>query len=437
MSHYKPYPVYKDSGVEWIGEVPEHWKIRPVKHLYQVRLGKMIQPQPKSEEDVLVPYHRAQTVQWERIEHSQVEKMWIHPSEIDSYSLENGDLLICEGGDVCRASVFNLDKHETVIFQNSLHRVRPINDNEPEWLLRLMQHVRSSGWIDVLCNKNTIVHFTSDKLRSLETPHPPPSEQAEILSTLRRETARIDALIAKKTEFIELLAKKRQALITHAVTKGLDPNVKMKDSGVEWIGEVPEHWGVRRIKFAISSCRNGVWGDDPTGNGDVPCVRVADFNRDTLRVNSEIPTLRKISENDRDSRRLRRGNLLLEKSGGGERQPVGQVVLYDRDDDAVCSNFIAKIELSSCEDSAFWCYQFAAAYACGLNLRSVKQTSGIQNLDQEQYFDEIASHPPHAEQVAIAAFLDRETARIDLLKKRRSALITAAVTGQIDLRESA
>jgi len=225
------------------------------------------------------------------------------------------------------------------------------------------------------------------------------------------------------------------------------PYPAYKDSGVEWIGKVPEHWGVRRIKFAISSCRNGVWGDDPTGKGDVPCVRVADFNRDTLRVNSEIPTLRKISENDRDSRRLRRGNLLLEKSGGGERQPVGQVVLYDRDDDAVCSNFIAKIELSSCEDSAFWCYQFAAAYACRLNLRSVKQTSGIQNLDQEQYFDEIASRPPHAEQVAIAAAIDRETARIDLLiekvqlsidllKKRRSALITAAVTGRIDLRES-
>jgi len=221
------------------------------------------------------------------------------------------------------------------------------------------------------------------------------------------------------------------------------PYPAYKDSGVEWIGPVPEHWQVRRIKFSIASCRNGVWGDDPTGNDDTPCVRVADFNRDALRVNPEIPTMRAISTKDRDSRRLQQGNLLLEKSGGGEKQPVGQVVLYDRDDDAVCSNFIAKIELSSHEVASFWCYQFAAAYTCRLNLRSVKQTSGIQNLDQEQYFDEMASRPPTAEQASIAAAIDRETARIDaliakktrfieLLQEKRQALITHAVTKGLD-----
>jgi type I restriction enzyme S subunit len=216
-----------------------------------------------------------------------------------------------------------------------------------------------------------------------------------------------------------------------------------KDSGVEWIGRVPEHWTVRRLKFSISSCQNGVWGDEPTGSGDTPCVRVADFDRSALRVNQEIPTLRAIPERDRANRVLRRGNLLLEKSGGGERQPVGQVVLYDCDAEAVCSNFIARIVLSDGADSSFWCYQFAGAYACGLNLRSVKQTSGIQNLDQEQYLDEMATCPPPAEQSAIAAALDRETAGIDaliarkthfieLLKEKRQALITHAVTKGLD-----
>ncbi|MBW8068252.1 MAG: hypothetical protein GJU73_12545 [Ferrovum sp.] len=159
MSHYKPYPSYKDSGVEWIGEVPEHWDIRSVKHLYDARLGKMVQPQSKSDEDVLVPYHRAQTVQWESIHYDQVESMWANPAEIKAYSLNEGDLLICEGGDVCRSAIFNRNEHETVIFQNSVHRVRPLNGNHSEWLLRLMQIVRSTGWIDVLCNKNTIVHL--------------------------------------------------------------------------------------------------------------------------------------------------------------------------------------------------------------------------------------------------------------------------------------
>lgn len=217
------------------------------------------------------------------------------------------------------------------------------------------------------------------------------------------------------------------------------PYPAYKDSGVEWIGRVPEHWEVKRFKFAISTCRNGIWGDDPTGHDDTPCVRVADFDRSALRVNQEIPTLRAIPERDRASRLLRPGNLLLEKSGGGDSQPVGQVVLYDQAVEAVCSNFIARMELVHRADPSFWCYQFAGAYACGLNLRSVKQTSGIQNLDQEQYLDEMATCPPHAEQSAIAAALDRETARIDaliakktrfieLLKEKRQALITHAVT---------
>jgi type I restriction enzyme S subunit len=221
------------------------------------------------------------------------------------------------------------------------------------------------------------------------------------------------------------------------------PYPTYKDSGIEWIGRVPEHWTVRRLKFSISSCQNGVWGDEPTGSGDTPCVRVADFDRGALRVNQEIPTLRAIPERDRANRVLRRGNLLLEKSGGGERQPVGQVVLYDCDAEAVCSNFVARMVLSDGADSSFWCYQFAGAYACGLNLRSVKQTSGIQNLDQEQYLDEMATCPPSAEQSAIAAALDRETARIDaliakktrfieLLKEKRQALITHSVTKGLD-----
>jgi len=221
------------------------------------------------------------------------------------------------------------------------------------------------------------------------------------------------------------------------------PYPTYKDSGVEWIGPVPEHWEVKRIKFAISSCQNGVWGDEPIGSNATPCVRVADFDRGALRVNQEIPTLRSIPERDRVSRLLRRGNLLLEKSGGGERQTVGQVVLYDQDTEAVCSNFVARIVLAHKSDPSFWCYQFAGAYACGLNLRSVKQTSGIQNLDQEQYLDEIATSPPPSEQSAIAAALDRETKHIDaliakkirfieLLKEKRQALITHAVTKGLD-----
>ena len=213
-----------------------------------------------------------------------------------------------------------------------------------------------------------------------------------------------------------------------------------KDSGVEWLGEVPSHWAVERLKLSVDSCKNGIWGEEPANDdNDLPCVRVADFDRARLRVVLEDPTLRNVKPNERQGRLLSRGNLILEKSGGGEKQPVGFVVLYDEDRSAVCSNFTAKLELAPGMNPSFWRYVHAAAYSIRLNVPSIKQTSGIQNLDQQSYLDERAAYPPQAEQVSIAAFLDHETARIDalveeqqrlieLLKEKRQAVISHAVT---------
>ncbi len=442
MSHYKPYPSYKDSGVEWIGEVPEHWDIRSVKHLYDARLGKMVQPQPKSDEDVLVPYHRAQTVQWESIRYDQVESMWANPAEIEAYSLNEGDLLICEGGDVCRSSIFNRNEHETVIFQNSVHRVRPLNGNHSEWLLRLMQIVRSTGWIDVLCNKNTIVHFTSDKLASLECPHPPQDEQAQILTALRKETARIDALIAKKTRFIELLKEKRSALITHAVTKGLDPNVEMKDSGVEWLGEVPAHWEITKLKRGYTIKLGKMLQPSPKFEDDLllPYMRASNIQPTGIEV-TDINEMW-FSQNEIKDLRLMSGDLLV--SEGGD---VGRCAIWTNElPEIYFQNSINRIR--SCEQNS--------NFYLGYLLQSIKQSGAIDvicnklsiaHLTAEKLNEIEILFPVPEEQSAIATFLDRETGRIDalvektrksidLLKERRSALISAAVTGKIDVRDA-
>jgi type I restriction enzyme S subunit len=215
---------------------------------------------------------------------------------------------------------------------------------------------------------------------------------------------------------------------------------KYKPSGVEWLGDVPEGWEVDRIKRSVLSSKNGVWGAEPQQDeSDIPCVRVADFDRQKLRVELSEPTIRNVVESERVGRVLCKGDLLLEKAGGGELQPVGCVVLYDDDRPAVCSNFVARVQVAPGMNASFWRYAHAAAYAVRLNTRSIKQTSGIQNLDGSQYFDERAAFPPLPEQTAIAEFLDRETAKIDglvaeqrrlmeLLKEKRQAVISHAVT---------
>lgn len=214
---------------------------------------------------------------------------------------------------------------------------------------------------------------------------------------------------------------------------------KYKPSGVEWLGDVPEHWHSHRVKWAVSGCINGVWGDDPDGVDDVICVRVADFDRDNLVVVPDPPTMRAIEPRQLRYRQLQRDDLLIEKSGGGEQQLVGRVVSFNHDYRAVCSNFVARMVVTGEAPSRFWCYVHAAMYSGRLNYPAIKQTTGIQNLDAEAYLDTPAPFPPISEQKAIAAFLDRESARIDRLvakkrelierlKEKRTALIFRTVT---------
>ncbi len=199
------------------------------------------------------------------------------------------------------------------------------------------------------------------------------------------------------------------------MNEGFKPYPAYKASGVEWLGEVPEGWEVARIGNSIADCQNGVWGDEPTDDGGVICVRVADFDRVKLRVDILDPTYRSIDQRTLSSRRLNKGDLLLEKSGGGEKQLVGAVMLFDHDIEAVCSNFVARMPVVSGFSPAFLTYLHFAIYSGRLNYRSIKQNTGIQNLDSKSYLNEVVAFPPLPEQHAIAAFLDHKTAEIDTL----------------------
>ena len=225
----------------------------------------------------------------------------------------------------------------------------------------------------------------------------------------------------------------------------LKPYPSVKDSGVEWLGEVPEHWEVRRLRTTVNGCTNGVWGNDPDGSRDLVCVRVADFDRSKLSVDLNGRTIRAIASSERRGRLLKRGDLLLEKSGGGDLQPVGAVVMYDYDLTAVCSNFVARMPVSQGSNAKFLTYLHASLYAKRLNVRSIKQTTGIQNLDSYSYLSEHVSLPPLTEQTAIVRFLDHadqpirryiraKQKLIALLEEQKQAVIHHAVTGQIDVR---
>ncbi|WP_429052277.1 restriction endonuclease subunit S [Aeromonas rivipollensis] len=216
-----------------------------------------------------------------------------------------------------------------------------------------------------------------------------------------------------------------------------------KDSGVEWLGKIPHDWTLISLNRTVVGCVNGLWGNEPNGVNDIVVLRVADFERNKLKINDQKLTVRSIPLKDRYGRLLKNGDLLIEKSGGGDKTLVGCVVLFDKTYDAITSNFVAKMTPKDNFDARFLCYLFSALYSSNVNYRSIKQTTGIQNLDSGAYLSEVAAFPLLPTQTAIANFLDTKTTQIDeaiaikeqqiaLLNERKQILIQQAVTQGLD-----
>lgn len=216
-----PSVPMKDSGVAWLGQVPVGWEIGRVAFGYNVVLGKMLQPTPKSGNEQEVPYYRAVNVQWESVI-GDVNEMWATPEEIEKFSLREGDLLVCEGGEVGRAAIIDFSIDEPVIIQNALHRVRPVEGFSVKFLLRILEHVAATDWFSVLCNKATLAHFTGEKFKALKCPFPPLTEQRAIADYLDAQTTALDAQKKNLEKSIDLLREYRASLITHAVTGKID-----------------------------------------------------------------------------------------------------------------------------------------------------------------------------------------------------------------------
>ena len=447
---YNSYPTYKRSGVDWLGGIPAHWEVRRLKATIQSCQNGVWGVEPSGNNDIVC----VRVADFDRVRfRAKMCRPTLRSVEADviqTHTLCRGDLLLEMSGGGAKqpvGAVVLYDNDQPAVCSNFIAQLRPLNGFESRFLTYLHSALYSRR-INVRSIKQStgIQNLDKDSYLNEAAGFPPLPEQRAIASFLDRETANIDSLVAKIERLIGLLLEKRTSLISGAVTKGLNKNVPTRCSGVDWLGGIPAHWEVRRLKATIQSCQNGVWGVEPSGNNDIVCVRVADFDRVRFRAKMCRPTLRSVEADAIQTHTLCRGDLLLEMSGGGAKQPVGAVVLYDNDQPAVCSNFIAQLRPLNGFESRFLTYLHSALYSRRINVRSIKQSTGIQNLDKDSYLNEAAGFPPLPEQRAIASFLDRETANIDSLvakieeaidrlKELRTTLIAGAVLGRIDVRE--
>jgi type I restriction enzyme S subunit len=436
---FQKYEAYKDSGVEWLGEVPAHWKVTFLKRGYQVVLGKMLQPESKRDQDEYLPYLRAANIQPAGIDLSDIKRMWFSPDEKYSLSLQPGDLLVSEGGDVGRAAIWNLS--DEVYFQNSINRIRSTECNSTRFLYYWMLSIKSKGYIDVLCNKSTIAHFTAEKVAAVPTPFPPDSEQIQIARFLDHETARIDALIAEQERLIELLKEKRQAVISHAATKGLDPTAPMKDSGVEWLGEVPEHWKITKLKYVVTQYGGSTPSKENLNywDGDIPWITPKDMKKDIIS-----DSIDHVSESA-----IRETNLSV--------LPPQVVLIVVRGMILAHSVPVAVTTVTSTinqDMKAMTTKEEISPDYLSLLLQGIRNTifgfidnsaHGTKKIEWERFESISIPLPCQDEQKRIIAATREVICKIDelhaqinealnILNERRSALISAAVTGKIDVR---
>ena len=252
----KKYDNYKDSGIEWIGEIPEHWILKKIKHTTYVK-GRIGWKGLRSDE--FLELSDSYVVTGTDFENGKIKWKTCYQVPIDRYEddpfikLMEGDLLITKDGTIGKIAVVK-DMPKIATLNSGVFLTRPYNSEySQEFMYWILFSEVFKTFYDYNKSGSTIQHLYQNVFNEFDYMLPPFEEQTAIAKYLDHKTTQIDTLIAKKEQFISLLQEERTAVINQAVTKGLDPKVKMKDSGIEWLGEIPEHWEVKKLAFEFNT----------------------------------------------------------------------------------------------------------------------------------------------------------------------------------------
>lgn len=438
-STFPKYPAYKDSGVEWLGDVPGHWNISPLK--FSASCNDTVLPD-STDGDYEIEYVEISDVnEISGITGSTSYKFADAPSRARRM-LQDGDVLVSTVRTYLRAIAPVVAPPENLIASTGFAVVRPRKGILDGAFLGYM--LRAEWWISEVIARSVGVSYpaiNASDLIGLNVPVPAWHEQTQIARFLDHETARIDALIEEQQRLIELLKEKRQAVISHAVTKGLDPTVPMKDSGVEWLGEVPAHWEVTPLKHVVATPIT----DGPHETPDFIDEGVLFVSAEAVssgRIN--FSKARYISRDDhlRYSRKYRpqKFDIYMVKSGA----TTGVTAIVETDDEF---NIWSPLAVVRCKP------QYSPYFVLfSMRSRNFQESVVVnwsfgtqQNIGMNVIENLPIACPPADEQKKIAAFITQESEKWDslisegvravhLLQERRSALISAAVTGKIDVR---
>ena len=421
------YDSYKDSGVEWIGRIPSHWKLMSNKYFTQSQKNKS----ETGEEELLSVSEYHGVIPRRNIREG--EEHLTRSESLEGYlKVKKGELVSNimlmwkRGLGVSEFEGIVSPSYSVFSFQNSYPKYF-------HYLFRTDQYVsefrrNSTGVIE------SRLRLYDDKFGSLKSHFPPLSEQQKIVTFLDTKTSLIDSLIEKTQRKIELLKEKRTSLVNEVVTKGLNPNVKMKDSGVEWIGEIPSHWDRLPLKnFGQVTLGKMLTSEDKGGYHLKPYLRSQ--NIQTERVNTSDIKEMWFSETELEKLRLEKGDLLFNEGGD-----VGRTCIWLNEiDECYIQNSVNRVRFGN-DDERYYLHLSILYHSVGYYDSLVNRVS-IPHLTKEKLESVIFLRPPLEEQQQIVGYLDEQTQKIDktisieekrieLLKEYRQSLISEVVTGK-------
>ncbi len=439
---FATYPAYKETSVSWLDSVPSHWQVLRLKYACKVFPSNVDKHSRDDEPPVRlcnytdVYYNERITADMPFMEATASEE------QIARFTLRGGDTIITKDSETADdIAIASYVPHDLpgVVCGYHLSVVRPRASTCGAFVKRLFDSIYAKAKFEVTANGLTRVGLGQYALDNVELPFPPSEEQYAIAAFLDRETAKIDALVEEQWRLIDLLKEKRQAVIAHAVTKGLDQSLPTRDSGVEWLGLIPKHWDsgtltrvADRVVVGIAEAATHAYADEGVAILRSTNIRAGKITGEILYVTPEFAE-------GRSTKLINAGDLVTVRTGNAG---VTAVVPESLDGCQCFTMLITSLSQSGLSD--FFCYV--------LNSLPSQRYFALEGWGTAQVNISVpilkalpVAIPPLAEQHAIAEYLDGATARLDelvaeaeaaikLLGERRSALISAAVTGKIDVR---
>jgi len=443
---FPKYPEYKESGLSSVGEIPSHWTPTRLKWVVEpkrpITYG-IVQAGPEIPEGI--PYIRPADMTDESGV-ADFESMLRTSEEIalayTRSSIHQGDLVCSIGPSFGKVMVTPPELEGANLTQGTA-RVAISSVNSPRFFFWCLRSAIAYNQWEASVGGATFRALNLGPLAATDLPCPPEHEQSAIAAFLDRETAKIDALVTEQEKLIELLKEKRQAVISHAVTKGLDTNVPMKDSGVEWLGEVPEHWDVMQLKHVIAPdtvITYGIVQAGPHVDDGIPYIKTSDMSGEKLPSDGYARTSSEIDKSYSRSK-VRSGDIVV-----AIRATVGKCLPVPPElEGANLTQGTAKVSPGPLVDRIYLLHALNAS-ASQFYFDFMAKGATFREITLDALRRTPITLPPIEDQNQIILFLDRELRcfdslqeeaqrAIDLLKERRVALISAAVAGKIDVRE--